>query len=208
MRSTLRTMAMASLVAVGSTSGLGVSTARACDHGPGDTYGRTVSSGYRAEFRFPAPAPYAGVLDDDRCRLCYPAPPICEPPPCESGLFVVRESRRVTYAGLPRKAYVTGYSSPQASPAYPESYGVPEDTQTIYPSPQGAMPYRSRYHATNPDLPYPTKQGPAVYGSPQAPASYPTPEGPESYAVPRAPYDAAPPPLPTPSPVPLQEPQS
>jgi len=208
MRSTLRTMAMASLLAVGSTSGLGVSTARACDHGPGGTYGHTASWGYRAEYGFPAQAPYGGMLDDDRCRICYPAPPICEPPPCENGLFVVRESRRVAYRGLPRRAYVTGYSSPQALPAYPEAYGAPEETQTIYPSPQGAMPYRSRYDAPSPDLPYPTKQGPAVFGSPQAPSSYATPGGPQSYASPQGPYDEAPPPLPTPSPVPGQEPQS
>jgi len=205
-------MAMASLVAFGSTSGLGLSTARACDHGAGGTYGRTSSWGYRAEFGYPAPAPapllYAGMPDHDRCRICYPAPPICEPPPCESGLYVVRASRRVTYAGLPRTAYVTGYSSPQALPAYPESYGASEETQTIYPSPQGMMPYRSRYSAPSPELPYPTKQGPAVYGSPQGPTSYLTPEGPESYATPQESDDAAPPPPPIPSQVPGQEPQS
>ncbi len=202
MRSTLRTIAMASLLAVGGSLGLGVSPALACDHGPGGSYGRTASWGYRAEFGYPAPAPYGGMSDDDRCPICHPAPPICEPPPCESGLFVVRESRRVAYEGLQRKAYLTRYSSLPALPAYPQSYGAPEETQTIYPSPQGAMPYRSRYSAPSPELPYPTKQGPAVYGSPQGPTSYPTPEGPESYANPQVPDDAAPPPPPDPEPGP------
>ena len=140
MRSILRTMAMAGLLAIGSSSGLGVSTARACDHGPGGSYGRTASWGYRAEFGLPGPARYVDIPDSNRCPICHPAPPICEPPPCESGGFVVRQSRRVTYGDYGREAYFTGDSSPQALPAYPERYGAMQEDQATYPTPQAAMP--------------------------------------------------------------------
>ncbi len=192
---------MAGLLAIGSSSGLGMSTARACDHGPGGAYGRTAAWGYRAEFGFPGPAPYVGPADSDPCPICHPAPPVCEPPSYESAGFVIHQSRRVTYRDYGRAAYVTGYSSPRALPDYSERYGAIQEYGETYPTPQSALPYRPRYNSPGPVLPYPSKQGPTVYATPQESEAYTAPEGPESYATPQVPYDAPPPP-PVPSPAP------
>ncbi len=192
---------MAGLLAIGSSSGLGVSTARACDHGPGGAYGRTAAWGYRAEFGLPGPGGYADLADSDACPICHPAPPVCEPPSYESAGYVIRQSRRVTYRDYGRAAYVTGDSSPRALPGYPERYGAVQGYGETYASPQAARPYRPQYDATVPVLPYPSKQGPTVYATPQDLEGYTTPEEQESYAAPQDPT-AAPPPPPIPSPAP------
>ncbi len=201
MRSTLRTMALASLFAVGNISGLGLATARACDHGAGGTYARSASWGYRAEFRQPAPAQFVAMPRHESCEICHPAPPICAPlppPPCEDVSFVVRDTRRVTSSRYSRESYDASYASPQALPAYRESYDL---------TPQAIRPDRPRTDVAGPDLPYPTKQAPSVYATPQG-STYATPqasnpelsfEGLPPDSVPPPPFVTnTPPPLPTP----------
>lgn len=207
MRSTLRTIAVASLIAVGSTSGLGVATARACDHEPGFGYGRTASWGYSAQFGQPGLAQYAGMPSYDRCPICHPGPPPCTPPPYEPVSVVVRQTRRVTYSGLQAVAFDSGPAP--AYPAYDQAYGVAGETLARYPSLQTPRSYSTRPYAPGPYLPYPTKQTPEVYGTPQTSGSDLPPDGYISDSSPRAPFAApTPPPLPTPShPYPGQPPQ-
>ena len=199
-RAPLRTMTLAGLLAIGSSTGLGVSTARACDHGPEGAYGRTDSWGYRAEYGLAGPGRY-DLADSGPCPICHPAPPVCETPAYESASYVVRQSRRVTYRDYGRAGYVTGYSSPRALPGYAQRYGAVQEYGETYPTPQSVMPYRPRYETTVPVLPYPSKQGPTVYATPQDSEVYSTPEEQESYAGPVDPT-AAPPPPPVPSPAP------
>ena len=202
MRSTLRTMALASLFAVGNISGLGLATARACDHGAGGTYARSASWGYQAESRQPGPAQFGGMPSYDRCAICHPAPPICAPlppPPCETVSFVVRDSRRVTSSGFSRESYQSSYASPQDAPAYPENYEVPRETPAIYPTPQVVRRDRSRSDFAGPNLPYPTKQSPSVYSTPQDSNPELSLDGFPSDSVPPPPYvTTTPPPLPSP----------
>lgn len=209
MRSTLHAMALASLFAVGNTSGLGLASARACDHATGGTYARSASWGYRAEFRQPTPAQFVAMPRHDQCAICHPAPPNCAPlpPPCENVSFVVRDSRRVTSSRYSRDSYDAGYASPQALPADRESYGISHETPDVDLTPRAIRPDRPRTYVAGPDLPYPTKQAPSVYATPQG-STYATPpaSNPElsldelpSDAVPPPPFVTnTPPPLPTP----------
>lgn len=181
---------MAGVLAAAGTSGIGVSAARACDHGPALGYGPGPRWGYggvaTTTVRF-------GVLPDyDDCSVCRRiryVPPACPPPPCEEEFDTVGEYRRVSRRDYRRTALTVTYPAPPALYATPRR--VPSYEESYYP--ETSVP--------------PTKQPPAVYATPQ----YPDPtSGPSaSYAVPRAPaldpseappagYDQVPPP-PTPS---------
>lgn len=197
MRWTLVGKVTASLLAVGGVWGPGASTAQACDHWQGGAYGRAASWGYQAEYDLTAPARFGASPAYDRCPICYPAPPICEPPPCEGDGFVARETRREVDIRVRRDTYLTGSTYPRAWSGDRDSYEMVQGSRGIYAAPQAALPYRSRFLPPGPALAYPSKQGPAVYATPQGPA-YDSLSGVlESDATLRLPH-AAPPPPPTP----------
>ena len=190
MRFNLRGVAMTGVLALAGSSGIGVSAARACDHGPAPEYGPGPRWGYGS----PATATvrFGGQPYDDDCsvcrRLCF-VPPACPPPPCDDEGYMVGSWTRVVYRDYRRMPRPVRYPAPRQ----------------LFPTPQSVTSYEEPYDLATPT--FPTKQTPAVYGTPQ----YPDPSsGPSSaYADPQAqpPYPSEGPPAddgqvpPIPSPV-------
>jgi len=187
----LRRVVMAGALAAAGVSGLGVSAARACDHGPALGFGPPPGWGYGGPV---APAMgFGGLPDYDHCPVCqqrFFVPPPCPPPPCVDEYPGFGVARRLSYQESLRVDFPLPYPAPLAR----------------YVAPQVTAPYEApEYTTSSPTLP--TKQAPGVYGTPQysdpapvAPAPYAVPQarGPYSLQAPPANYDQAPP-LPTPS---------
>lgn len=169
MRSTLRTLTMAGLFAVGGTLGLGGVSARACEHGPLGPAGAPPWA-YGAGFGGPGMPGF--------CSICFSTPPAFAPP-WQGGVHVVRVTRRYVPAGYRRVMSYSAYATPQGFEAGP-AYGMPQEIRASYPSAQGATVGRSLDYAASPNLVYPMKSAPAPYAAPQAPG-YP----PEAYATPQ-----------------------
>ncbi len=194
MRGNLRGMAISGVLAVAGTLGLGLSAARACDHGPALRFGPATASASASEWGYGevrTTVRFGGLPDYDHCPVCQPrlfVPPPCPPPPCGDEFAAAREYRRVDY-----REY-RGRDLPVAYPVAP----VP------YPSPQATTIYEAPNTLATPALP--TKQAPSLYGTPRysdpgsvSPPPYATPQarGPYSPPAPSA-NDEQPPPLPSP----------
>ena len=169
MRLNLRRVAMTGVLAVAGTSGIGVSAARACDHGPAPGFGPGPQWGYggvaTTTVRF-------GVLPDyDHCPVCqrrgFVPPPPCPPPPCGDEFYEAGGYRSVSYREYRQAEFPATY------PAPPAPYAAPQATTT----------YEAPYYPAAPQA-LPRKQAPGVYGTPQYsdPASGPS----ASYAVPQS----------------------
>jgi hypothetical protein len=187
MRLTLRKMAMAGVLATASASGVGVTTARACDHAPARGFGPVPQWGSGGVLS--TTIGVGSLPDYDHCPVCQPrsfVPPPCPPPPCPDEFSAVVETRYVSYREYPRPDFPVSYPGPPALDSAPRAVNTYE------------APY---YPAT------PPKQAPGVYGSSQYPvpssgqsAYYGSPRAQAPYRsqAPPAGYDQAPP-LPTPS---------
>lgn len=190
MRSTLRGLAMAGILAAAGMSGIGMSPAWACDHGPARGFGTPPQWGYSGG-AYP-PIGMGGLPDYEHCPICQPrrfVPPPCPPPPCRDESYAVGGYRYVSYREYRRPDFPAVYPAlPILEPAAPV---VTSFETRYYPSPptkQAPGVYAS------PQYPSPSS-GPATpYGSPRAQAPYPS-------QVPPGGYDQAPP-LPSPNGVP------
>jgi len=195
MRSTFRGAVMAGVLAAAGTSAVGVSAARACDHGPPPGFGPGPPWGYGGVA--PAAVRFGGLPDYDHCPVCRPrvfAPPPCPPPPCGDGYDEAGVYGRVIYREYRRADFPAAYPAPPAPYATPQAtatYGAP-----YYPSAPLAPPAKQApgVYGT-PQYPDPAAGSPGSFGVPQAQASYPTqepaadygrvPPSPTPYAVPR-----------------------
>ncbi len=195
MRANLRRVAMTGVLAVAGTSGIGVSAAKACDHGPADGFGPGPRWSYGGVAN--TPVRFGSLPDYDDCPVCQRRsfiPPACPPPPYCDEFSAVGTYRRVIYREYRRTEFPVAYPAPPA----------PYATSRAFPS------YDAPYSPA--PLPFPSKQAPGVYGTsqypdptsgPSAPYDVPQPQAPYPSQAPAADYGQVPP-LPSPSVTPQQ----